>query len=237
LASNSTSLIPDNDDARLEALRRYQILDATNERVFDELVRITARLFQVPIALMSLVEEDEVLFKGNFGLPGAERVGRHLSLCSTAVLQDETVVFRDLEADPCLLTDPFVARQLNMRFYAGHALKTSDGYNIGTLCVIDRKPRQFTPPEDVLLTTLAGVAMRLLDLRLALGINPVSSFKLWDPVYKAIEGLLGRLQALAETRETQPKAKPTPLTDAMAKEARNIATVLDQHILAALQRA
>jgi hypothetical protein len=200
-------------------------------------VRITARLFQVPIALMSLVEEDEVLFKGNFGLPGAERVGRHLSLCSTAVLRDETVVFRDLEADPCLLTDPFVARQLNLRFYAGHALKTSDGYNIGTLCVIDRKPRQFNKAEDALLTTLATVAMRLLDLRVALGINSAKSFKLWNPVYQAIEGLLGRLEALATTRDLHPGAKPTPLTDAMTKEAQGIADVLEKHIAAALQRA
>ena len=232
----STSLIPDNDDTRLAALRRYQVLDATNERIFNELAHITAQLFQAPIALLSLVEEDEVLFKGNFGLPGTEKTERRLSMCSAAILFDESYVLNDLDTTPCQLTDPLLAQQLNLKFYAGHAIKTDDGFNIGTLCVIDHKPRSFSAAEDRLLTTLAGVAKRLLDLRLAFGVSADTSFKLWEPVYGALDGLLGRLQKIVNRRAAGPAAEAAPLTDAMTQEVADVATRLQHFIEAALLR-
>jgi GAF domain-containing protein len=233
LQPQPTLLIPANDAARVEALHRYQVLDATNERIFDDLAALTARLFQTPISLISLVDQDEVLFKGNYGLPGAERVERQLSLCSTAILQDETIVFEDLQANPCQLTDPLLARELALRFYAGHALQTADGYNIGTLCVIDRQPRTFSAADDALLTTLARVVMRLLDLRVALDSTAATSFKLWEPVYGAIGGQLRRLTALAEQAATTAAGQLTP---AMNKEAAAIAGIIDQYIAATLKR-
>lgn len=230
------TLIPDNDEARLAALHRYQVLDATNERIFNELAYITAQLFQAPIALLSLIEEDEVFFKGNYGLPGTDKTERRLSMCSASVLFDESYVLNDLDTAPCQLTDPLLAQQLNLRFYAGHAIKTDDGYNIGTLCVIDRKPRSFSAAEDRLLTTLAGVAKRLLDLRLAFGTTAATSFTLWEPVYAALDGLLGRLQKIVDRRTAASAAEAAPLTDAMTQEVVGVATTLQKFIDVALLR-
>ncbi|GAA4362416.1 hypothetical protein GCM10023185_30350 [Hymenobacter saemangeumensis] len=226
-------MIPANDADRLQELHRYQILDATNERIFNELASLTARLFQAPISLISLVDQEDVTFPGNHGLPEAERVARNLSLCSAAILQDATTVYEDLKARPCELTDPSVATALNLQFYAGHPLQTASGYNIGTLCVIDHHPRAFTPAETALLQTLAGVVMRLLDLRVALGAKPDSSFKLWDPVYLAIGGQLRRLQALADQAAAAPTASLTP---AMTREAAGIADTIDKYVAATLAR-
>jgi len=227
------SLIPENDAARLLELHRYQVLEATNERIFDELAALTARLFRTPISLISLVDKDEVVFRGNYGLPGAERVARNLSLCSVGVLQNDTVVFENLTEKPCELTDPSVARQLNLQFYAGHPLHSANGYNIGTLCVIDRQPRSLSAAEETLLQTLSGVVVRLLDLRLALGATAESSYVLWEPVYKAIDGQLRRLRMLADDAAASPTANLTP---AMTKEATDIAGIIDQFITAALTR-
>jgi len=229
-----SSLIPANDSDRLQELHRYQVLAATNERILDELAALTARLFQTPISLISLVDKDDVVFRGNFGLPGAERVARNLSLCSVGILQDATVVFENLKDEPCELTDPTVARQLDLQFYAGHPLRSPNGYNIGTLCVIDRQPRSFSPAEETLLQTLAGVVIRLLELRLALSAHSESSFVLWDPVYKAIEGQLSRLQKLADEAAASPSA--AGLTPAMTREAAAIARIIDQLIAATLVR-
>lgn len=228
-------LIPRNDVARLDALRRYQVLDFASERVFDELAQLTALLFRAPIALLSLVDETEVLFKGNYGLPSAGRVERHLSLCSAAVLQNETLVLPDLDAAPCRLTDPLLAEQLGLKFYAGHVLQTDHGYNIGTLCVIDRRPRAFGAADDALLTTLAIVAMRLLDLRLALDATAATSFALWEPAYGAIQGQFEHLRGLAERRGAPPTCN-APLTDAMTQEVAVIAAVLDRYIATTLAR-
>ena len=160
-----TSLIPADDAERLQALAPYLVLGPAPDAVFDEVVRLTAKLFDVPIALVSLVEEGSVWFKANFGLPdgGAGRVDRDQSICSVAILQDATLVFEDLRREPCRLTRPDVAEALDMRFYAGAPLRNAAGYPIGALCVIDRQPRQLSGPEQARLQALAAVVMQLLD--------------------------------------------------------------------------
>jgi GAF domain-containing protein len=134
---------------------------------------------------------------------------------------------------PCQLTDPALAQQLQLRFYAGHALQTTDGYNIGTLCVIDRQPRSLSASEDALLTTLAGVVMRLLDLRLALGTSAATSFKLWEPVYGAISGQLRRLNTLAGEAA---RTGTDQLTPTMTQEVEAMASIIDQYVAATLVR-
>jgi RNA polymerase sigma factor (sigma-70 family) len=217
---------PANDDARIAALHYYQIVDSANEQVFDELVALVARLFRVPIALLSLVDREEVQIAANCGLPGGGRLDRAFSLCSTAILQDTSTVFEDFNANPCCLTDPTVARQLNLQFYAGHPLHTPDGYNIGMLCVIDHQPRPFKAAEDALLTALAGVAMRLVELRLALRQQASLSFDQWQPLYGSMSALFGPLSALSEPAPAASAA----LLETMCQEATAIAAILGEHL-------
>ena len=229
------SLIPTNEAARLQALERYQLLDARNEKVLDEVVAAAARLFRVSNAMLSIVEEDQVLLKAPYNLPaGIERIPRNESLCSATILQEETAVFEDLDNASAPGVDITLIQQLGLHFYAGHNLRTSDGHNIGSLCLLDGPPRQFTAPERTLLATFASLIMRLLELRRVLGAHAGATAMLWDVVYKAIGEQLARLTALAE--RAMPAGSTAPLTPAVAREAGDIVGIIDQFVAATLRR-
>jgi GAF domain-containing protein len=235
LADNSVSLIPANDAARLQALEGYQLLDARSEKVLDDVVAATARLFGVSNAMLSIVEKDQVLVKAPYNLPvEVERIPRNQSLCSATILQDDTAVFENLNQASAPGVDISLLQQLGLSFYAGHNLRTPDGFNLGSLCVYDGPPRQFAPVERALLATLAGVVMRLLELRRTLGAHADSTAVLWNPVDGAIGGQLARLNALAE--RTTPPGGPAQLTDAVVVEVKAIAGTVDQFVAATLKR-
>ena len=119
-------MLAPNEDRRLAALQAYQV--AGDAPFFDEFVRLTGKLFQAPIALVSLVESDTVWYRGNAGLAEVPaRVPRQESLCSVAVLSDEITVFPDLADRPCALIDPAAVDALGLRFYAGFPLRTPAG--------------------------------------------------------------------------------------------------------------
>ena len=230
-------LLDPNEDQRLAALQAYQV--AGDAPFFDEFVRLTGKLFQVPIALVSLVEADTVWFRGNAGLPEAPaRVPRSGSLCSVAALSDETTMFQDLVDRPCALIDPAAVDALGLRFYAGFPLLTAAGEAVGTLCVIDRQPRFLEPEEAVLLRELADVALRLLDLQIAAAASPAPAPELWPTLYVAIADSLGRLDGLAELRKEEP-APDTPAAlnyrAARRKETSDVAKTLQQQIRAAIR--
>ncbi|WP_426061215.1 GAF domain-containing protein [Hymenobacter sp. B1770] len=191
-------LIPENDGQRLAALRAYNVLGTSPDGVFDEIVRLTAKLFGVPVALISLVEQDRVEFKANFGMGGVQQVPRTDSICSVAVLRAETTVFENLHESPCLLTNPAAAELNNSGFYAGHPLATLEGLNIGALCVLDRKPRTVTGPERERLATLAGLVVQLFDLRALLEQQPATGVVTWLLLYRSIEESLTRIDTLRE---------------------------------------
>ena len=235
MVDNPTPLIPANDAARLQTLERYQLLDARSEKVLDDVVAATARLFGVSNAMLSIVEKDEVLVKAPYNLPVAiERVPRDQSICSATILQEDTAVYEDLAQASIPGVDISLIQQLGLNFYAGHNLRTPDGYNLGSLCVYDGPPRQFSPAERDLLATLAGLVMRLLELRRTLGAHADSTAVLWEPVYQAIGGQLARLTALAE--RTATASNPPALTEGVAAEVRAIAAVVDQFVAATLKR-
>ena len=231
-------LLAPNEDQRLAALQAYQI--AGDAPFFDEFVRLTGKLFQVPIALVSLVEADTVWFRGNSGLDEApERVPRGGSLCSVAMLSDETTMFRDLSNQPCSLIDPSAVSALGLRFYAGFPLTTDAGEAVGTLCVIDRQPRFLEPEEAVLLRELADVALRLLDLQAALANTTAPAPTLWADIYGPITGSIGRLDTLAELRKWEGTADtPAALNYQAARreEASVVAKTLQQQLKAAIQQ-
>ncbi|MFC6224125.1 GAF domain-containing protein [Hymenobacter artigasi] len=235
MVDNSISLIPANDEARLHALEGYHLLDARSEKVLDDVVAATARLFGVSNAMLSIVEKDQVLVKAPYNLPVAiERIPREQSLCSATILQHDTAVFEDLNQTSAPGVDISLLQQLGLSFYAGHNLRTPEGYNLGSLCVYDGPPRQFAPVERALLATLAGLVMRLLELRRTLGAHADSTAVLWDPVYRAIGGQLARLSALAE--RTTPPGGPAQLTESVVAEVQGIADVVDQFVAATLKR-
>jgi GAF domain-containing protein len=229
-------LIPADDAARLQALARYEVLDARSEKVLDEVVAAAARLFGVAIAMVSLVEENQVLVKAPYNLPVLiERIPREQSLCSATILQQETAVFEDLDRDSAPGVDISLLKQLGLSFYAGHNLRTTDGHNIGSLCLYDGPPRKFTPAERTLLGEMAALMMQLLELRRTLGAHADTTAVLWAPVYDAVAGQLARLTAVAE-RAAPSVGATAQLTPALAQEAGKIVALTGQLIAAALRR-
>ncbi|WP_316799523.1 ATP-binding protein [Pedobacter frigidisoli] len=161
------NIIPENDEQRINALRRYQILETPSEESFDDIARLATEIFGVPISLISLVDRDEVYFKANVGMDKAKRTSRGVSLCSLAVLNPETTVFTDPLNEPCLLTNPNVIGDFGLKFYAGAPITTHDGFRIGTLCIIDQVQRSFDEREDKILKRMAKVVMAEIEMRLS----------------------------------------------------------------------
>lgn len=232
-----TSLIPANDQQRLQALAPYLTLGTAPDAVFDEVVRLTAKLFNVPIALVSLVEEGSVWFKANFGLAGATHVSRDESVCSVAVLQADTTVYEDLRREPCQLIRPGVAEALHMQFYAGHPLRNEAGYQIGALCIVDHQPRQLSAPERARLQNLAAIVMKMLDLRLALHRQPASASAMWVQLYDHLDTSLTRLDTLAELahwEESPTSSAARQFQRSLDEEAELVITLLDKQATDAL---
>jgi GAF domain-containing protein len=152
------ALVPENEAERLDALRHYQILDTPPDGAFDHITEVAASLFRVPIAIVSLVDHDRIWFKSHHGLD-AQQIGRDPGLCASAIISDEVYYLRDAPDDPRSLANPLVAGSLGLRFYAAAPLRTHDGFNLGTLCVIDRQPRELSPAEAEMLTKLAELVM------------------------------------------------------------------------------
>jgi sigma-B regulation protein RsbU (phosphoserine phosphatase) len=160
------TIIPPDEAARIVAVRRYEILDTPPDGAFDRITALAARLFRVPIAIVSVVDTDRIWFKSHHGLPDVAEIGRDSGLCASAILAESPWIVTDAQCDPRTLANPLVAGSFGLRFYAGVPLTTHDGYNLGTLCVIDREPREVTPDEMGHLEDLAAVVMDQLELQL-----------------------------------------------------------------------
>ncbi len=157
---------PQHEAARHAALRSYDILDTPPDGAFDRITDMAAKLFSVPISIISLVDTDRIWFKSHHGLD-AEQIDRVPGLCASAILQDDPWVLTDAQRDVRSLANPLVAGEFGLRFYAGVPLQTSDGFNLGTLCVIDREPREVTQEELEILGNLAALVMDQMEFRLA----------------------------------------------------------------------
>ena len=132
---------------RVAAVRRYDILDTPPDGAFDRVTAMAAALFSAPIAIISLVDSDRIWFKSHHGLPGVQQVNREPGLCASAILQDGPWRLDDAKLDPRSMANQLVAGDFGLRFYLGIPLKTSDGFNLGTLCVIDKEPRTVTEQQ------------------------------------------------------------------------------------------
>ena len=159
-------IVPENDTDRLESLKRYKILGTTPEKQFDQLAMMIAKVFNVPIALIAFVDENEVFFKANIGMGNVRNVDRGVSICSLAILQSEPTIFTNPIDEPCLLQNPLVHGEFGLRFYAGVPLVSADGFNIGSVCIIDKKQRFFNNDQIDLLKDFSVHIISLLELRL-----------------------------------------------------------------------
>lgn len=151
---------------RLEALRRYQLLDTPPDGAFDRVTALAARHFRTPICLVSLLDEDRIWFKSRYGLD-AQEIPREPGLCVSATFAEGAYVVRDAVTDPRTLTNPLVVGPLGLGFYAAAPLVTHNGFRLGTFNVIDFAPREFGPDETEALKQFAGVVMDQMEVRLA----------------------------------------------------------------------
>ncbi|WP_017731530.1 GAF domain-containing sensor histidine kinase [Nafulsella turpanensis] len=160
------SIIPQNDPERLKKLYRLEILDTPAETTFDSLAQLAAEIFDTPGAFITFVDHDRVFFKSNLSTLEGNEIKRQDSLCSLAILEDQSTVFEDTHQVPDLLESPYVACDGGMRFYAGAPLKTSDGYQLGTICVTDSVPRTATDKQMKMLERLSTVVVDELEQRM-----------------------------------------------------------------------
>lgn len=151
--------IPIDESVRLATLRALRLLDTPGEERFDRLTRIARRLFNVPVALVSLVDENRQWFKSCMGFSVAE-TSRDISFCGYAILHDDVLVVPDARNDARFYDNPLVTGSPGIRFYAGQPLTASNGSKLGTLCVIDMHAREFGSDERELLRDLAQIVER-----------------------------------------------------------------------------
>ncbi len=169
MASGEATLrvpVPDDEPQRLEAIRRYDVLDTPPDGAFDRITAVAAAHFEVPIAIVSIVDEDRIWFKSHHGIE-VDEIGRDPGLCASAILQNDPWIVENAATDPRTLANPLVAGELGLRFYAGAPLVTHDGFKLGTLCVIDVAPRELPAQEAATLADMAAIVMDELELRLA----------------------------------------------------------------------
>lgn len=189
--------IPENESQRLDALRRLQVLDTPAEERFDRLTRLAKHMFEVPIALVSLVDSNRQWFKSKQGLQACE-TSRSISFCGHAILSEGILHVPDALEDERFADNPLVCGAPNIRFYAGAPLSTLEGYRIGTLCIIDERPRTLSAADLRNLRDLADCAQEELNrMQVLTGIEGGEA-NAWS-VQKRIETEIKRQHQLLNT--------------------------------------
>jgi len=165
--------IPLNEHTRLDLLRQYAVLDTAAEQAFDEITAQAAEACQTPISLITFVDRERTWTKSHVGFDLGE-IPRDLSFCAHAICQDNLYVVPDLLADERFSHNPLVNQKPHLRFYAGMPLISPEGLALGTLCVIDRRPRELSAEQTQMLKNLAKGVLLLLELRRAGGTVPAT---------------------------------------------------------------
>jgi len=157
--------VPENEEARLSALRELEVLDTEIEERYERITRSVCRVLDVPISAISLVDTDRQWFKSVQGLSVRE-TSRDISFCGHAILGNDEFVIPDAMLDERFRSNPLVTGSPNIRAYAAYPL-TSAGHNIGTLCAIDTKPRKFSAEQLEFLRDLAGIVEADISMRIS----------------------------------------------------------------------
>ena len=160
-----SAIIPENEEERLKVLEQYKILDTLPEEDYDAIAKIASGICNTPIALISLIDKNRQWFKSNHGLEERE-TPRELAFCSHSILKpDDLFIIEDASKDIRFFDNPLTTDNPNVIFYAGAPLNTSEGQAIGTLCVIDNKPKELNENQEEVLKLLANQVVSLLELR------------------------------------------------------------------------
>ena len=152
---------PPDEEKRLQALRALKLLDTPPEERFDRITLLAQRTFAVKMALVSLIDADRQWFKSKQGIE-ATQAPRATSFCGHAILSDEPLIVPDAAKDPRFADNPLVIGEPYIRFYAGWPLKAPDGSRVGTLCIVDDKPREFNADHRRALRDMAEIVQELL---------------------------------------------------------------------------
>jgi sigma-B regulation protein RsbU (phosphoserine phosphatase) len=158
---------PVAEEARLAAVRHYQVLDTPPDGAFDRIASLAARMFDAPMATVAIVDTDRVWFKAAHGLDGITEIDREPGLCGSAILHGEPYVVTDAGSDARAFANPLVRGDLGVRFYAAAPITTADGQRLGTVNVLDTRPRHPTDDQLEALKDLAALVMDELELRLS----------------------------------------------------------------------
>ncbi len=189
--------LPENEAARLDALRKYEILDSTAEEAFDDFTRLAAHICGTPIALVSLIDDSRQWFKSKVGLDATE-TSRDVAFCAHALLHpNDVLIVPDTLIDQRFATNPLVTSDPHIRFYAGAPLITPEKYVLGTLCVIDLRPRRLSPEQVEALQALSRQVITQLELRRNLADAARTTIELQQAEQERIQ-LLAREQAARE---------------------------------------
>lgn len=205
-----------NETDRLSALRGYDILDTPTEALFDDFVKIAADVCDAPIAVVTLVDEVRQWFAAEIGL-GVRETPRSVSICSHAILQSDVLVIPDLTEDARFGCNPLVAGDPRLRFYGGAVLKTPEGLPLGTMCVLDYKPRPagLTERQKFTLQALARQVMTQLELRRAVA----EKHLLLEEAHHRVKNSLQMVQALLsmQARSTEDSQAAQQLRQSAAR--------------------
>jgi PAS domain S-box-containing protein len=204
--------LPENEAWRLQSLHDLKVLDSTPEAEFDALVKVASLVCGVPIALVSLVDADRQWFKADVGL-GAQQTPRELAFCAHAILGEDVFEVPDALLDARFAGNPLVQQAPDIRFYAGAPIILDNGARVGTLCVIDRQPRQLTATQREVLQQLAVAASQALEVRKVLGSE------------KELAVMAAHDAAVQQAQATQRRL------ESALQEARTLADTIDIHAI------
>lgn len=186
--------IPSNEVERLDKLKKYRVLDTVSEQVFDDVTSLAASIMDVPICLVSLVDESRQWFKSKFGLK-ADETPRSVAFCAHAILSDDLFIVEDSRKDQRFHDNPLVTEAPNVIFYAGAPIVSPDGLRMGTLCLIDNKPRVMDEDHQKILKKLARQVSEILELRL--------SHRILEEQKNLIENIIDNTDAVVFAKEIQ----------------------------------
>ena len=157
-----------HEEKRLEALNRYSFHSNSKNDHLETLLGAASAIFSVPIAVITMVDNNYVRTEIYYGLHYTIPVERKHSICTLAILKNNITVFENAKIDPCLLSNPFVHGEFNLNFYAGAPLSTPDGFNIGMFCILDHVPKSFSIADQLILKKMAKEIMLYLNLNFTL---------------------------------------------------------------------
>ncbi|GAA4007881.1 GAF domain-containing sensor histidine kinase [Sphingomonas swuensis] len=219
-------------ELRLAALRRYEILDTPREAEFDEIAQLTASICDAPIAVINLIDAERQWFKAEVGL-GVRETPLETSLCSHVILERSFVEIPDTLADPRMCDNPLCVDEDGLRFYAGALLSTPEGLPIGTLCVLDKRPRQLTALQRNAIQVLARQVMTQLDLRRSLAAEQIQRNEIDHRVKNSLAAVAGFV-ALERRGVEDPEARQ--LLDRVGQQINTVALLHRQLSDAGSQR-